>query len=383
MTALRVQPFDVVGRVLSQRLHASVASARLRAMVGSHGINWERVVGLASVELVLPALAAALEDFDLLGSLDRELGAFLEAVHAANRERNDELRGELAAAVGVLNQIGIEPVLLKGSLRLLDGLYPDDGWRMLQDLDLLIPEASWVEASRAFASAGYASVGSGGEIRRRDGACQIDLHTELFGSPRHFPLLRALDVLKTSRPLAFGDGRVRVPSVEHQLVHLIGHSQIRHLGHAFGRIGLRHRLEAAALARWGRERIDWPAVFRRFVTAGYRRPLLAFVLSLNDDGWCAIPVLGRPDRLTRLQQRRIALQARSATFAYFGARIGCWLSAFWNQFEVSDGGQRRAVSNVKRLIHERGAIRRMVSAFGARQRHLLHVLPYLGWFMAQ
>ena len=70
--------------------------------------------------------------------------------------------------------------------------------------------------------------------------------------------------------------RVRVPSIEHQLVHLIGHSQIRHFGHAFGRVSLRHRLEAAALVQWGRERIDWQAVSGRFVAAGYRRPLLVF-----------------------------------------------------------------------------------------------------------
>jgi hypothetical protein len=76
---------------------------------------------------VLPALAAALRDLDLIGSLDAELAEFLLAVHAANLERNEELRGELAAAVGALNRTGIEPMLLKGAIRLVDDLYPDHG----------------------------------------------------------------------------------------------------------------------------------------------------------------------------------------------------------------------------------------------------------------
>ncbi len=70
------------------------------------------------------------------------------------------------------------------------------------------------------------------------------------------------------------------PSAGHQLTHLIGHSQIRHLGHAFGRIALRDRLEAAALVHWGREAIDWQAVLARFGAAGYRRPLLAYLLAV-------------------------------------------------------------------------------------------------------
>ena len=71
-------------------------------------------MGLASAQLVLPAFGAALRDLDLVECLDQELGAFLEAVHAANRERNAEVRDELVAVVGILNRADIQPVLLKG-----------------------------------------------------------------------------------------------------------------------------------------------------------------------------------------------------------------------------------------------------------------------------
>ncbi len=383
MTARRVHPFDLIGRVLAERLGGCQASDELRGMVRSRAIDWEQVVGHASAQFVLPALAAALNDLALAEALDEELRAFLDAVHAANRERNSELRDELAAAVAVLKRADIEPVLLKGAIRLADGLYPDDGWRMLQDLDLLVPEASLTKAIRAFEAAGYTACGSAGEIRRRGGVCQIDLHTELFSTPRQARLLPAGDILERERAVAFGGGKVRIPSIEHQLTHLIGHGQIRHLGHAFGRIALRDRLEAAALVHWGRESVDWQAVLARFDAAGYRRPALSFLLALNDGAWCAAAATDRIDLLTALQRRRIALQARSATSAYIGSRAGWWISAFRSQIEERDGGQPGAIENLRSLIFERGAVRRLARAVLSRRRHLLHLLPYLTWLLAQ
>jgi hypothetical protein len=52
-------------------------------------------------------------------------------------------------------------------------------------------------------------------------------------------------------------------------------------------------------------------MFSRFEAAGYRRPLLVFLLSLGDGGFYSVPMPGRTDLLTAIQRRRIALQARS------------------------------------------------------------------------
>jgi hypothetical protein len=142
---------------------------------------------------------------------------------------------------------------------------------------------------------------------------------------------------------------------------------------------LRDRLEAAALLRWAPESIPWPAVSRRFVKAGYRRPLSTFLLALNDDGLGVAPAPGRIDLMTMLQRRRIAVQARSATLAFIGSRIGCWVSLFWNQIKERDDGRPKGVKNLKRLITERGSARKLVRAFLNRQQNLVHVLPYLAW----
>jgi hypothetical protein len=382
MIARRVHPFDVVARVLAARVRCRQPSTEVRAIVRSRNLDWERVVGHASADFVLPAFAAAVRDLELTEALDPDLGAFLEAIHAANLERNGELRQELAAAVRVLNRAGIQPVLLKGAIRLVDDLYPDDGWRMLRDLDLLVPNASLAEAIRAFDQAGYAACGSGHEVRRHKGACQIDLHKELFSGSTQDRLMPAVTILNGARLVAFGDGKVRIPSVEHQLVHLVGHSQIRHYGHASGRIGLRDRLEAAALVQRAQDSIDWQAVSARFAAAGYRRPLLSFLLALNGGAWCAVPVTSGVDPLIALQQRRIALQARSTAFGYIGSLAGSLVAEFMSQIKERDAGQLRAIKNLRRLVSERGAVRRMTQAFLDRQSHLMLVLPHLSWFLA-
>ena len=383
MTAQRWHPFDVIARVLAERLQGYEASAELRAMMRSPGIDWDSVVGLAGAQFVLPAFAAAVRDLDLSGLLDQELGEFLQTVHAANLERNAEVRDELVAVVGILNRADIQPVLLKGAIRLLDGLYPDPGWRMLRDLDLLVPKSALSGAIRALESAGYASCGSGAEVRRQNGVCQIDLHSELFETRRQAGLAQAVDVLDRARPVTVEEGRLGIPAVEHQAIHLIGHSQIRHLGHAFGRVTWRSRLEAAALVHWGRESLDWQAVLASFVAAGYQRPLLSFLLALNDGNLCAAPVTLKVDLLTALQQRRIALQARSTGLGYVGSRIGWCVSELRRQIEERDGGQRRVAKNLKELIYERAAAGRLVRAYLDGQRHLMHALPYLSWPGAQ
>jgi hypothetical protein len=377
MTAQRIYPFVLIARILAERLRGRAASEGLQALVRSRRVEWERIIGHASAQYVLPALAAAMEDLALVEP-GTELGAFLAAVHAANLERNSAFRAELATAVSVLNGAGIEPGLLKGAIRLADGLYPDHGWRVLRDLDLLVPAAAIMDALRALQEAGYLSCESDKELRREGGACQIDVHRELFFSPRQTRLLQGAEVLDSARVVEFAGGRARIPSIEHQLMHLVAHGQIRHLGHALGRISLRDRLEAAALVHCGNETIDWEAVFVRFAASGYRRPLHSLLLSLKDGDWCAVPITNKADLLTALQQRRIALQARSTALAYVGSWVGWWVSAFASQIK-SDDGERKGITNLKRLFSEPGAIRKITQAFHDRAEHLVHGLAPLSW----
>lgn len=365
----RLSAFGLIARVLAERLQRLEASEDLRvALRASAGAGWENVVARARGEFVLPAFAAAMKDLDLLGALEPRVRAFLAIAHAANTQRNGKLREQLAAVVGVLNRAGIEPVLLKGGIRLVDRLYPDLGWRTMHDLDILVPKAGFASATEAVQTAGYVVTRAMDHGRkdvklRRQGLANVEIHQELFGLARQQRLLAGAEVISGSRPDAVDGGAVRVPSPAHQLVHLIGHSQIAHRGHAYGRIALRDRLEAAALLRWLPESVDWEPVLARFTVAGYRRPLLAFLLSLRDGGLGALPVQVRIDALTALQERRIALQARSPVMTGISLYLG-WYAVLLNmQTTEHEAGKPKIVQTLKRLVLDREERRRIVRTF--------------------
>ncbi|HEX6259808.1 MAG TPA: nucleotidyltransferase family protein [Woeseiaceae bacterium] len=352
--------FDLIARVLAERLERVEPSDGLRAMfAASYATPWEDVVARARGELVLPALGAAVRDLDLLGSLEPRMRALLAIAHPANVDRNRKLREQLAAVVGVLNRAGIEPVLLKGAIRLVDGLYPDSGWRAMRDLDILVPEAGFVDAIEALGDAGYRLARAVEPTRkeallRREGcSLPLEIHRELFLTARRQRLLRGSEVIAESRPAALAGVRARLPSDEHQLVHLIGHSQIGHRGHAYGRIMLRDRLEAAALLRWLPESIEWPAVFGRFEAANYRRPLLVFLLSLSDGGFYSMPMPGRIDALTAIQRRRIALQARSVAMTRVSLHTVWYAVLLKIQFLEHDAGWPRALETARKFLLDR------------------------------
>lgn len=158
-----------------------------------------------------------------------------------------------------------------------------------------------------------------------DHLAMVELHTELFATRRRQRLLRAAEVSGASRPVSFAGGRARLPSVEHQVVHLVAHCQVSHRGHHCAHVQLRDRLEAAALERWSFDCPDWTGIARRFAAAGYRRHLLTFLLSLDDIGFPRGPAGVEIGTLaTALRRRRIAVQARSATMMQFGARLGSY-----------------------------------------------------------
>jgi fido (protein-threonine AMPylation protein) len=90
--------------------------------------------------------------------------------------------------VAPLNRIGVEPVLLKGAIRRVDGLYPEIGWRMMRDLDVLISEGSLAEAVEVLRGIGYDSeqraidpLEKDWRARHPDRPALVEVHRELFG----------------------------------------------------------------------------------------------------------------------------------------------------------------------------------------------------------
>ena len=61
-------------------------------------------------------------------------------IYGLNRERNIQILQRIDDITAELNKKNIQPVFLKGTANLLDGLYSDLGERMIGDIDFLVKE---------------------------------------------------------------------------------------------------------------------------------------------------------------------------------------------------------------------------------------------------
>jgi hypothetical protein len=236
------------------------------------------------------------------------------------------------------------------------------------DLDVLVPDTEFMPAIEALQRAGYGSVRAVDPTRkdaklRRHGLSSVEVHKELFWTSRKQRLLCGAEMIARSQPAALQGARVRQPSTEHQITHLVGHSQLGHFNYLYGRIALRDRLEAAALLRWMPGRIDWSAIHARFAAVGYHRPLQTFLLSLHDGDLWAQPTESRVDMLTALQGRRIALQARSPTMTRISLFVGWYIVLFKLHVLKRDAGRPDMLQSVTKMLRYRPERRRVARIF--------------------
>ena len=101
--------------------------------------HWPDVEKLADEHLVSPALWAALSRRASVDQLPVPVADRLRTAYLQNVGRNVALRLQAREAIGALNQSGVEPILLKGVLYLLDGTLSDVGVRVMADIDFVVP----------------------------------------------------------------------------------------------------------------------------------------------------------------------------------------------------------------------------------------------------
>ena len=157
---------------------------------------WLGVLDLANRGLVTPRLTLAVGDAP---ALPPAVGAFLQAVLARNSRRNIALAAQAERASGILNRVGVTPVLLKGAVALFSPDPARRGARMLGDLDLLVTPEETGPAIAALSDAGYVTLTrkegvdlhAVAELARDGEPTTIDLHQRPrppCGSARNIPL---------------------------------------------------------------------------------------------------------------------------------------------------------------------------------------------------
>lgn len=265
----RPGPLDLLCACLTAGHHGRDLEAAAAAALADASFDLVRLAQLAGRHLITPMLAAGAAEPSLARRLPDDFRLYLEFVHAENSRRNHRLRRQLVEAARHLNRIGVEPVLLKGAIRLVDGLYPDPGRRFMRDLDVIVPRDRLFDAAECLTPIGY-SFEIGEEAAPRDlqglapdGCAMIELHAELL--PHRQELCPARDVIARSRAIELDGARMRVPDTVDQLVHLIAHDRLEADLHAAGMFVLRNVFETALLCRDGR---DADRVLARFGAVG-------------------------------------------------------------------------------------------------------------------
>lgn len=154
MNPLPDTTYVLVGRCLAPSL-TDIQKEDLARDLARPGIRWEALLTEANQQHATPLWYARLAEHGLLDLLPGDLREYLVQLHAANRSRNHMLRDELDMILGLFRDSGIPVVLLKGAATFADGLYADQGARLMSDLDLLVPEGDLQEAERLLMMEGY------------------------------------------------------------------------------------------------------------------------------------------------------------------------------------------------------------------------------------
>ncbi len=272
--------------------------------------SWEILIEASSHQLVTPALAWSMRGADC----PPDIHDYLDAVLTLNRSRNQTILATLSRVTGVLNGLGIEPVLLKGAAHLATGLYPDPGVRIVGDIDLLVPAEGAADAAAMLADIGFDRAGPTPLVAvamhhlptlcERETGVALELHTEVVVKS-HAAFLPVPWFLAGTEPLALGGLRCRVPDATRAVAHTIVHSELHHGGHRYSTVRLRPLLDLAMLrARYDYD-VDWQglqAVFDRNRAGDVLTGFLACAEALFGQPMPAALRRPHPDAVERLRQ---------------------------------------------------------------------------------
>ncbi|MFB3904578.1 MAG: nucleotidyltransferase family protein [Acidobacteriota bacterium] len=282
MKALKLLQF--LGRILCLPYDPTLSDL-LDEQIRKQVIPWEKVASLANSHLVTPALYTALRDSCVAHSLPEDFVTYLREIHDLNAARNRAILNELSFASTALNKVGIEPILLKGAGNLVRRIYPGEGDRFLNDIDVLVPKGQIDHAFAKLLSAGYER-GSDVELTakgrhhaprliRPQSEIPLELHiraqrTVILPDPGE-------ETDRQKLPLVPGlPFRARVPAVPQQAALGMVHRQLQHRWYAWACPSLRDLWDTLLLARQA-PAPDWESLEDSFAAAGIRHLYADFV----------------------------------------------------------------------------------------------------------
>jgi hypothetical protein len=257
----------------------------LRKQFQEEQIAWENLVKVSNQHLVTPALYWTLSKKGLLNALpDNGLVTYLERLFETNRYRNQSILLQVHDIVFQLNQVGIEPLLMKGVASLITGIYPDAGIRMMTDIDLLIPEDKLMRSVAALENIGYQPM-TGYRYASyhhqyvplvcKDTVSSLELHSRIVRIGTQ--ILPTAEVWHDAQPVSFRDTKVKLPSTQHRIQHNIIHTYMMDANYSMATINLMQLYEFAMLRESLEEQLNWQRLATRFKQVGQAKLFNSYV----------------------------------------------------------------------------------------------------------
>jgi hypothetical protein len=241
-------------------------------------------VQLCSDHLIIPVIYLKFKKHGILDLLPEELGHTFQTIYELNRERNQQILKQIDELTAVLNSENIQPVFLKGTANLLDGLYSDLGERLIGDIDFLVSENDYLRTATILEACGYGhhetisyvdftSRKHYPALHKNGAPADVEIH-RIVVSDRYVASINSEAVLRDKKPIS-GKHGIYVPSDAHKLTHTFAHDQLEDWGNAYKQAGFRAMYDLYLLSkritgsllndqiRYRKQAISWLVISQR------------------------------------------------------------------------------------------------------------------------
>ncbi len=235
------QALCFIGNCLALSHNPSKKQEVINAII-SNKIEWSKIVSVSTSHMVLPALYLNLKRAKLLNYLPQDLLDYCDEITELNRERNKAIIKQAITLVALLKPYNINPIFLKGTAHLLEGLYNDIGERMVGDIDFLVAENKIEKTANLLIKMGYKPMNKFISTKQLGSKhyprlinpkeiAAVEIHWAVV-LQSHKTNLNYRSITKNKQFI----NEVFVPSFRHQAIHNILNTQINDKGFLYGKV---------------------------------------------------------------------------------------------------------------------------------------------------
>lgn len=308
-----------LGHCLAASIGEGASTDRALSVLRTGRVPWERVAESSNRALVTPALRGFLCGAAVAHLVPAVVRHHVDGAYHVSEQRNRAMWRETLEVIGLLNGIGVNPLLLKGAANLAAGLYPGRGSRMMCDSDLLVPAHLLAACADTLLDAGY----TGSRLSRDDHHHYPALHRS--GQTAYFELHREPVAARNGGQALLNSAEMHaratlcseaavtfaIPPAELRIVHAVVHDMLANQGFPRGKRSLRDMYDVLLLCTRHAAEVSWDRLSERFEEHGRRQVIAAYTLALEDVmGWRPPARLSRWSTRARLAHWKWLLQRR-------------------------------------------------------------------------